>query len=484
VVVSDEPLITLGLSDLMLDVQAVNNRLQGKLLANGTTLGSLKADARTVLSRRDGVWGIAGDAPLTGDVDISVGVLSWLQPLLDRKGALSLDGALQAQVHASGTFADPGLTGKVAADKLRVAMPEQGVRLSDGRIRADLQGHILHLTELSMRGGAGSLQGHGDLDFGGKSPAMQLALQLDKLQLLSRPDRHLVLSGTADATVAGKQIKLVAKLKADKGVILMPEGDAPSASDDVVVLGNNGAAQKKTSPYAVNAELDFDLGDHFTIKGQGLSAQLAGALKLVSVDGSLPTASGSIKVVKGVYAAYGQRLEIERGILNFQGPMDNPGLNILAMRKNQKVEAGVAVTGTAQSPHVKLASNPVVPDGEKLSWLVLGHGLEDSSNSEFGVLQTAAGALLEAGDSVTLQQKIAHSAGLEEFSLKGTGGLESTVLSLGKRLSSRAYLSYEQGLAGAGSLIKINYELSKRLSVKAQAGASPSVDLFYTFSFD
>jgi translocation and assembly module TamB len=164
--------------------------------------------------------------------------------------------------------------------------------------------------------------------------------------------------------------------------------------------------------------------------------------------------------------------------------VDNPSLNIVALRKDQTVEAGVAVTGTAQSPSVKLVSNPTVPDNEKLSWLVLGHGVEDSSSKEFNALQVAAGALLSAGDSVTLQQSIAHAAGLEDLSLKGAGGLENTVLSLGKRLSSRAYLSFDQGLSSANTLVKINYTLSKRLSVRAQAGATPAVDLFYTFSFD
>ena len=484
VAVSDEPRITLGLSRLGFEVTAENNRLQAMLEATGTTLGKLKVDAQSRLSQHDGNWGIAADAPLQGDLDLSVGVLSWLQPLLDPSGALTLEGAMQAQIHADGTFARPGLTGKIAADRLAVGMPEQGLHLTDGRIRAELQGQLLNLNEFSMRGGAGSLSGNGKLAYGGESPVMQLAFKADKLEVLSRPDRLLTLSGSADASLDGKQLKLLAKLKADKGVILLPEGDAPSPSDDVVILGETEQIKPKAPPYSVSALLDLDLGDSFNVTGQGLSAQLAGALKLSSTSGALPSASGSIRVVKGVYLAYGQRLEIVRGILNFQGPLDDPGLNILAMRKNQQVEAGVAVTGTAQTPHVKLTSVPAVPDSEKLSWLVLGHGVNDASNTEFTALQAAAGVLLEAGDSVTLQQKLAHSAGLEEVSLKGTGGLETTVLSLGKRLSSRAYLSYERGLAGAGSLIKVNYTLSKRLSVKAQAGDIPTVDLFYTFSFD
>jgi translocation and assembly module TamB len=231
-------------------------------------------------------------------------------------------------------------------------------------------------------------------------------------------------------------------------------------------------------------DLDLALGEHFFVKGKGLDAQLGGALKLTGTQGALPSSRGSIRVIKGNYAAYGQRLEIEHGFLNFQGPLDNPGLNIVAMRKNQLVEAGVSVTGTVNSPQVTLVSNPTVPDGQKLSWLVLGHGTENSSAQDFSALQLAAQALLGAGQSVSLQQRVAGATGLDDVSLKGSGGLGNTVLSLGKRLSSRAYVSYEQGLANTSTLVKVNYLLSQRLSLRVQAGLSPAVDLFYTFSFD
>lgn len=127
---------------------------------------------------------------------------------------------------------------------------------------------------------------------------------------------------------------------------------------------------------------------------------------------------------------------------------------------------------------------PPLPDSEKLAWLMLGHGLAEAGGQEFDLMQLAAGALLGAGESVTLQQRVAHAAGLEEVSLKGAGSLESTVLTLGKRLSSRAYLSYEQGLAGSDALARINYTLTRRLSLRAEASANPALDLFYTFSFD
>ncbi len=478
------PQTALGIDRLALSVEAVDNRLQGRLEAAGARLGSLQAGARGVLSRRAGAWGIAGDAPLHADASLAIESLAWLAPLLDSSGALTLDGALKAEVRAGGSLARPELSGGLTGSRFTVALPDLGMNFTEGRFQASLHGQTLRIDDLALRGGAGGLGGQGRLAFKDGAPAMQLALKADKLEVLSRPDRHLVLSGNGEAEVAGKTVRIAAKLKADRGVIELPKEGAPVPSEDVVVLGRSQAVGKREPPYAVSFDLDLDLGERFFVKGKGLDAQLGGALKLTGADGAAPDARGSIHVVKGAYSAYGQRLEIGRGILNFQGPPDNPGLDIIALRKNQPVEAGVAISGTAQSPRIRLVSNPNVPDSEKLSWLVLGYGFGDSADPSFKALQAAAGALLAAGESITLQQQIAHAAGLDEFTLKGAGGLESTVLSLGKRLSSRAYVSYEQGLAGAATLMKINYTLSQRLSLRAEAGATPAMDIFYTFSFD
>ncbi|MBA3032560.1 MAG: translocation/assembly module TamB domain-containing protein [Gammaproteobacteria bacterium] len=473
---------TLGLSQFSVNLDAVSNRLQGRLEASGIHLGSLRANAESLLSLRDGVWGIAGDAPLQGSADLSVASLAWLQPLFG--GAANFNGAVKAHLQATGSFGQPELAGTLSGERFTLALPEHGLSFRDGRLEAELAGQEVKLTRLELRGGDGKLSGQGRLALAAGAPSMQLALQADKLEVFARPDRHLVLSGTSDVSFAGKALQIAAKLKADRGLIELPKADAPTLGADVVVLGRTTGVKQERSSYSVDYALDLDLGDHFYIKGKGLDAQLGGALKLAGTADGLPTSRGSIRVVKGAYAAYGQRLAIERGIFNFQGPVDNPGLDIIALRKNQPVEAGVAVSGTAQSPRVKLVSNPTVPDNQKLSWLVLGHGGDDTSKQEFNALQAAAGALLGAGESVTLQQKIAYAAGLEEISLKGGGELEGTVLALGKRLSSRAYLSFEQGLAGAGTLVKINYALTKRLSVQTQAGAAPAADLFYTISFD
>ena len=309
------PRSNLGLSRIALTVEAINNQLQVELAATGSQLGKLKANAQSTLSQRNAVWGIAGDAAVRGNADLSIASLAWLGPLMDKTGALTFDGVVQAAVRVAGTFAQPALTGTITGERFSLARPDLGLRFSDGRFQALLRDEALLLNSLSVRAGAGSLTGQGRFSWAGDVPRMQIALQADKLEILSRPDRLLIMSGNGEATLADKKLLVSAKLKADRGLIELPKGDVPTPSEDVVVLGQTQVAEKKKLPFAARVDLDLDMGERFFIKGGGLDAQLGGSLKLVSVDGAVPSTRGSIRVIKGAYSAYGQRLEIDRGIL-------------------------------------------------------------------------------------------------------------------------------------------------------------------------
>jgi translocation and assembly module TamB len=196
-------------------------------------------------------------------------------------------------------------------------------------------------------------------------------------------------------------------------------------------------------------------------------------------------------MLNGKYAAYGQQLSIDRGILTFNGPYDNPALNILAVRKlaegavpsETNVEAGVEVRGSALAPVAKLVSTPSVPDSEKLSWLVLGHGLEGTSGNEAGVLSAAAGALL-GGKGGGFTSRLANALGVDELGLSQGKGLESTVVTVGKRISSRVYLAFEQGATTASSLVKLRYKVNPRITLQFQTGTNTALDVLYSWAFD
>jgi len=265
----------------------------------------------------------------------------------------------------------------------------------------------------------------------------------------------------------------------------MPEASRPELSSDVVVIGRPPREKPVAQRFPLALDLTLKLGDDFLFKGAGLDARLGGQLRVFTVNQAL-RGDGTIQVEKGRYAAYAQTLDIERGVLRFAGPIDNPGLDVLAVRKTPDVKVGVQVGGTVQRPLVTLYSDPAMPDTEKLAWLVLGHGLENSGQQEFVLLQVAAGALLSQAESVNLQAKMAETLGIDSFDVRAgsSESLTSTVVSVGKRLSSRATLSYEQSLDGLSQVVKVLYQLSTHVRLEAQAGQPSSFDAFYTREYD
>src|SRR5574340_15464 len=187
-----------------------------------------------------------------------------------------------------------------------------------------------------------------------------------------------------------------------------------------------------------------------------------------------------------LFRSYAQTLDIERGELGFIGPIDNPGLDVLAVRKTATVKVGVQVGGTVQHPLVTLVSDPALPESEKLAWLVLGHGLENGTQQEYALLQVAAGALLSRAQSANTQAQLAEALHIATFAVRAGEGedLATTVVSVGKRISSRATLSYEQSLDGLNQVVKVLYQLSRHVRLEAGAGEQSSFDVFYTREYD
>jgi translocation and assembly module TamB len=174
-------------------------------------------------------------------------------------------------------------------------------------------------------------------------------------------------------------------------------------------------------------------------------------------------------------------MEIERGVVAFSGAADNPRLDVLALRPNLDIEVGVAITGTAQSPRVRLHSNPELSDTDKLSWLVLGRDPSGLGRTDTALLQRAAVALL-AGEGEAPTDTLIRSLGLDEVSVRQSDGeVSETIVSLGKQLSRRWYVGYERGVNSTVGTWQLIYRAAQRFTLRAQSGAENSIDLIWVW---
>ncbi|MEN9314508.1 MAG: hypothetical protein RIS35_901 [Pseudomonadota bacterium] len=503
--------------------------LDGRIAARLRGAPSASGSGRIDLTLRAGA--------LSGEADLRLPTLAFANRIIGPEWAV--DGRLAVTGRITGTLRAPKLDGELTGEGLGFEQRAMGWRLRNGTLSARFDTDRLQVRSLKLHSettGGGWAELRGEVRANGQG---SFELGVDRLPVPIGPGQRIVLSGTANAQSTDARLELRGKLRADEGLIELAGGDAPTLPDDVVVLrrrtagagdpdrseaasraGGAGVAGPRTR-LAVTADLALDLGEKLRVRGSGVDARLGGTLQLRGTLPDAPRAYGTVRIRDGAYQAYGRRLEIVRGTVVFNGPLDNPALDILALRREQPVQAGVALTGTVLSPVIRLASRPEVPDVEKLSWLVLGVPLENVQSGAQGAALQAAAATLFGRNDGTLTGGLARALGVDVVTLRsasiGSGGLLSaglggvgpnavlpavpgqvgsprasagsgsvgdSVIAVGKRLGSGFTVTYEQGLRGVWNLLRIQYALSRRLTLRAQTGSESALDLLYRVSFD
>jgi translocation and assembly module TamB len=485
----------LGITDITARADFTGgNRLNATVHAQATRIGVIDANVHTNLVARDGVLTVADEAPLSGAIDANVPTLRTTGGLFGP--AYLLDGHLGLKLTIAGIVAKPTLSGMLTGDALSVTVIDQGVQLKDGVIRIALSENLVDFQQVEFHGASGTLRATGKVRLDQQQPDLTASIIADKLELFASPDRQLQLSGSASVANAGLQggMAIDGKFTVDHALFDLPEQSAPSLGDDVVIVRPDGTVKgedqkvvatgdKPVGAFAPRANIDINLGQKFRFRGAGADLGLAGTITAMSAPNMPLRAVGNVRVTPGsTYTAFGRKLGIENGFFTFNGPVANPGINILAMRRNQEIEAGVQVTGTVQSPVAKLISEPNVPDNEKLSWLLFGHGTDQGNNIGQQSAMTNALALLGSSQG----KRIAQTFGLDEFSI-GTsevGLTDPQVVMLSKAINERLVLGYEQGLQSASNAIKATLSLSRFWSVSAYGGTFQGMDLLYTRRFD
>ena len=486
---------SLGLSDMRLALNADNGLWDFTAALAGSRLGA-GAAAVTVRTSPDQLWPPAQSA-IQGVLEASVTDLgswgTWVPP------GWRLSGRIHTSASIAGRFGAPELTGVMTGSGIGARNVIEGVDVSDGELQISLQGETARIERLLLHGGKGTLQLAGTVDLGsGLAPASanaavaplhaDLTLDAKQFQLLGRVDRRIVTSGQGRLVVDGNRLALDGRFGVDEGLIDFTRSDAPSLSDDVVVTRgadqpnpNAAATEPGASPYSVALDLTVGLGEHLRLRGRGLDTELRGELKLTSPGGQLAV-NGNVNTVHGTYAAYNQKLEIDRGVISFAGPIANPRLDIQATRPDLDVRVGVAITGFAVDPRIRLFSEPDMSDIDKLSYLMLGRASDGLGGNDVALLQQAALALL-SGEGQSPSSSFTKALGLDSLSLSQgqSGDLRDTVVSLGKQISRRWYVGYAQGLNATAGSLQLIYRLARRFTLRAQSGTDSSIDVIWTW---
>ncbi len=526
--------ITAGIRAADIDVTVQGRQVQASVRWDTRNAGQLTAQLQTSLQYEGSDFlhaTLPSNAPLAGSIKAqmpSLGIWSNFAP-----PGWRVAGSLDADVQLAGNLQDPRWAGSLKADKMRMQSQLDGVDLRNGSLRARLNSQELTLESLRFEGGQGStariigysgnltpapteggtLDASGTIrwsiptDGGAPNITMDIRSQAKALQVLVRADRQVSVSGDVRTQLQQGQLSISGDLQVDRASIMLANESAPKLGSDVVVhtqASRSAAAQKaqqavaKATDAAITPaggitpakpmllDIKLNLGRDFALQGYGITTRLRGALNVQNAGGSglgMPRITGVINTEEGRYRAWGQVLNVDTGQIRFNGPYDNPSLDILALRPSIAVQAGAQISGSAKAPRVKLYSNPEMPDAEKLTWIITGRD-PTAGGANNALMQQAAIALLSGGSGESLTNNIAKGIGLDEIGFSAGNGDEAGGLSLGKRLSKDLYVTYEASLGGALGALYVFYDFTRNLQLRGSAGIASAVDLIYTMRYD
>ncbi|ROM53256.1 hypothetical protein BK649_11760 [Pseudomonas canadensis] len=452
---------------LKLETTLNPKRIDTQLNFHGGKLGELMLQAQ--------INPLPKNKPITGNfslVGLDLAVARPFVPMVE-----TLSGKLNGNGRISGGLLAPQVNGNVNLVGGEISGPELPISLEGLNVQALIAGESVQLNGgwRSGKSGQGSLKGQIDW---GQALAVDLSLQGSQLPVTVEP--YAVLEVAPDLKISLKNDKL-----AIAGKVHIPRGDItvrelpPSTvkvSDDTVIVGSQ--TEEGKPPMAMAMDIDVVVGeDKLNFSGFGLTAKVQGQ---VHIGDNMDT-RGELWLNDGRYRAYGQKLDVRRARLLFAGPLDQPYLDIEAIRKTDDVIAGIRLSGSAEQPTTQIFSEPAMSQEQALSYLVLGRPLSTTGEDNNMLAQAALGLGLMGSAGVT--SDLAKNLGIQDFELDTQGSGNNTAVVASGKITEKLSLRYGVGVFEPASTIALRYLLSKKVYLEVASGVASSLDIFYKRDF-
>ncbi|UVM59530.1 translocation/assembly module TamB domain-containing protein [Pseudomonas sp. B21-010] len=452
---------------LTLNSRLTPKRIDTDLNFVGARLGELMLQAQ--------INPIPASKPISGSFRLTGLDLSVARPFVPMVETLT--GHLNGSGTLSGGLLAPQVNGNLVLSDGEVSGPELPVSLEALQMRATITGEAVQLNGnwKSGKSGQGSL--NGNIGWG-DALTMNLALKGSQLPVTVEPYAVLDVAPDLNITMQGERLSIAGKVLVPKGEITIRElpPSTVKVSDDTVIVGHQ--TEEGKAPLAMAMDIDVIVGqDKLAFSGFGLTANVQGQ---VHIGDNMDT-RGELWLNDGRYRAYGQRLTVRRARLLFAGPIDQPYLDIEAIRQTDDVIAGIRLSGSAEQPTTQIFSEPAMSQEQALSYLVLGRPLSTTGEDNNMLAQAALGLGLMGSSGVTTS--LANNLGIEDFQLDTQGSGNATSVVASGNLSEKLSLRYGVGVFEPANTIALRYKLSKKVYLEAASGVASSLDIFYKRDF-
>jgi translocation and assembly module TamB len=455
-------------------------------------LGAAEGESEVVVA---GSAGLAADGPL--DLRLQ-GVVenAWLKPLLP---GFELSGSSELLATVRGTAEAPRINGQASL--------RPGVRLTAEALPEpieDVRGVALfypdRLVVDRMQGnmGGGTLQASGTLEWPrpGEPTSARFQVTLRKVSMhypegwLVRGDADLVWTIAGDEQSIRGQAELDRALylrEVDLGLVPLLQRFFRKQRQEVAVTDEELAA----------VQLNLQVRAPGTVRIRNNIADVRAAAEL-TFRGSLarPILFGRAEAEPGGRLVYNDNdYRLERATLTFANPYRvEPLLDLVATTRVASYDVRLALFGNLERLNATFSSDPPLPDLEVLSLLVSGTpGRLDDELSQLRSSQTADNSAAEGlllGQAASLiTQRVGTLFGFDAFRIEPLSrsgeSVSSARVTVGKRVSSRVYLTYSYDPSSTGGQrFQVQWQVAQGLSVLlTQEQDSYAVDVLWEHRF-
>ena len=395
-----------------------------------------------------------------------------------------LRGELIGELQLQGSVDQPLAYGQLQLKDAELGLVGNPTALQKLQVSLELNGERVTIAGEGVLGG-GPVRLQGEL---GLQPELSLELSVagERQNILYPPATELLLSEQLKITANPGLFSVSGDITVHEGTLEpedLPEGSV-ALSADVVEVDYTGKPISEQLPFDVAMDVRVLVENKFTVRSSILFATLGGELRLLQRRREPLQLFGNLNVVGGELRAYQQQLKIRRGTLSFSGRPDNPSVNVRAERtiSGENVVVGMQVRGSYDALSLQVFSEPAMSQGEAMSYLVRGRGL-DASTGEDGTamaLSLASGAV----NRTTLVSELNRIPGVSNVSFGADGTADDTAATVSGYLGERIYLSYGVGLYEPINVLIAKLYLRTRLWLEVVSRLENSLDLYYAFDID
>lgn len=475
---SDKPL-TLGWETIRLNASLKQDKLEADWLVDISDNGDITGQV-TIPNV------VVEDKQIDGKLNLSTFNLDFLAPLIGEYSQFKSN--ITTDLAFNGPLMQPKVQGQFLIDDVLLHGDISPLQVDSGQLEIDFNGYNAKLYS-ALNTPDGTLQLNGEAIWEDLANwSTRLRVFADGLKVEVPPMAKLKVVPDMTISASPKQAKIDGNISLPWGRIVVEElpPSAIGISQDQVIL--NADLQPESSlaeiPFDVETNINISIGDDFQLMAFGLEGGLSGQLNVAQRDKG-PFVTGEVNIVDGAYQSFGQDLIIKEGKILMNGPVDQPYVQITAIRNpdntQDDVTAGVKVSGPATEPTVTIFSDPAMSQANALSYLLRGRDIDGESGGNTMTTTLIGLSLAKTGRVVG---EIGEAFGVQDLELDTAGSGDDSQVTVSGYVLPGLQVKYGVGIFDSVGEFTVRYRLMTDLYVEAVTGLSSAVDLLYQFEFN